>query len=194
MTAVAPVLGVLAGVCAVVNTIPYIRDIVRGTTRPHRGTWLVWAVLAIVVYESQRADGASWSLLMTGAQAMLTSLIFILAVRRGEGGLSATDALLTAMAAAGVVGWVISDEPIVATASVVVADLVAAAMMTPKTYRDPTSETLASFALASVGGALAAGAVASAEPALLMYPVYFCAVNAAIALLIHRRRAVLAAA
>jgi hypothetical protein len=67
-------------------------------------------------------------------------------------------------------------------------------MMTPKTYRDPTSETLASFALASIGGALAAGAAASNDPALLLYPVYFCAVNGAIALLIHRRRAVLAAA
>jgi ABC-type polysaccharide/polyol phosphate export permease len=191
---VAPVLGVLAGLCAVANAIPYIRDIVRGTTRPHRGTWLVWAVLATVVYGSQRADGASWSLLMTGAQAMLSGLIFILAVRHGEGGLSAADALLTAMAAAGVVGWVLCDDATVATASVVVADLLAAAMMTPKTYRDPTSETLASFALASVGGALAAGAAAAKEPALLVYPVYFCVVNGALALLIHHRRAVVAAA
>jgi hypothetical protein len=190
MAAVAPVLGVLAGVCAVANTLPYIRDIVRGRTRPHRGTWLVWAVLAVVVYESQRADGASWSLFMAGAQALLTSLVFLLAVRHGEGGLSVTDVLLTATAAAGVAGWIACDKPIVATASVVVA----AAMMTPKTYRDPGSETFASFALASIGGAFATAAVASADPALVMYPAYFCVVNAAIALLIHHRRAVLAAA
>jgi hypothetical protein len=194
MPDVAPVLGVLAGLAAVVNTIPYIRDIVRGTTRPHRGTWFVWAVLAIVVYGSQRADGASWSLIMAGAQALLTTLVFVLAVRRGEGGLSATEAAFTAMAAVGVIGWLVADEPIVATASVVAADLVAAAMMAPKTYRDPGSETLVSFALASVGGALAAGAVGTASLALLMYPIYFCVVNAAIALLIFRRRAVLAAA
>jgi len=192
MPDVAPVLGVLAGVTAVVNTIPYIRDIVRGTTRPHRGTWFVWAVLAIVVYGSQRADGASWSLIMAGAQAMLTTLVFVLAVRHGEGGVSPAEAIIVAAAACGVAGWIVADEPIVATASVVAADLLAAAMMTPKTYRDPGSETLSSFALASVGGALAAGAVGSATPALLMYPIYFCAVNAAIALLIHRRRTVLA--
>ena len=194
MPDVAPVLGVLAGLAAVVNTVPYIRDIVRGTTRPHRGTWFVWAVLAIVVYGSQRADGASWSLIMAGAQAMLTTLVFVLAVRHGEGGLSATDAAFTAMAAVGVIGWLVADEPIVATASVVAADLMAAAMMAPKTYRDPGSETLASFALASVGGALAAGAAGSTSLALLMYPIYFCVVNAAIALLIFRRRAVLTAA
>ena len=41
MTDVAPVLGVLAGLAGIGDTIPYVRDIVRGTTRPHRGTWLI---------------------------------------------------------------------------------------------------------------------------------------------------------
>jgi hypothetical protein len=65
-------------------------------------------------------------------------------------------------------------------------------MMVPKTYRDPESETLVTFAFASLGGALAAGAVGAIDLSLLLYPVYFCLVNAAIALLIHHRRAVLA--
>jgi hypothetical protein len=55
----APVFGVLAGVVGFVDTIPYVRDIVRGSTRPHRGTWFIWGMLAIVVCVSQRADGAS---------------------------------------------------------------------------------------------------------------------------------------
>lgn len=79
------VLGVLAGATSVANTVPYVRDVVRGTTRPHRGSWLIWAVTASVVYASQRADGASWSLIMAGAQAVLTAFVFLLAVRRGEG-------------------------------------------------------------------------------------------------------------
>ena len=53
----------------------------------------------------------------------------------------------------------VADAPIVATACVVGADAIGAAMMVPKTYRDPDSETLSTFALASLGGALAAGAV-----------------------------------
>ena len=190
----APLLGVLAALASVVNAIPYIRDTLRGTTRPHRATWLVWAVLAIVVCTSQRADGASWSLAMAAAQAVLTSAIFVLAIRRGEGGLSLPDVVVTAVALAGVIAWIGADEPMAATAAVVAADLLAAAMMCPKTYRDPRSETLASFALASLGGALAAGAVQTPDLALLLYPLYFCAVNAAIAILIGYRRGVLASA
>ncbi len=65
------------------------------------------------------ADGASWSLLMAGAQAVLTTLVFLLAIRRGEGGVSAGEMLLIAIAGAGVTGWLVADEPIVATACVV---------------------------------------------------------------------------
>jgi hypothetical protein len=191
VTEIIPVLGVLAGAIAVADTVPYVRDILRGTTRPHRGTWLIWGVLAIVVCLSQRDDGASWSLIMVGTQAVLTSLIFLLAIRRGEGGVSATELVMIALAGIGVIGWIVADEPIVATACVVAADLIGAAMMVPKTYRDPQSETLVTFALASLGGALAAGAVGVLDISLLLYPIYYCLVNGAIALLIHQRRCIL---
>jgi hypothetical protein len=187
--AFAPILGILAGVASVANTVPYVRDVVRGTTRPHRGSWLIWAVTASVVYASQRADGATWSLIMAGAQAVLTAFVFLLAIRRGEGGMGARDASLIVLAAAGVAGWIVVDEPLVATTCVIAADLIAAGLMVPKTYRDPSSETFATYALASVGGVLAAGAVGTGDPSLLLYPLYFCAINGAIALLIAQRRA-----
>jgi hypothetical protein len=193
MTELPALLGVLAGVAGVVNTLPYIGDTLRGTTRPHRGTWFVWALLAVVVCFSQRADGASWSLLMGAGQAVLTGVVFVLAVRRGEGSLRPAEALTLAVAAGGVLGWLLADEPLVATACVIVADLLAAAMMVPKAYRDPGSETLVSFAGAGLAGALAAAAVGAPDVSLLCYPVYFCLVNAGLAVLIHHRRAVLGA-
>jgi hypothetical protein len=193
MIELAPVLGLAAGAIGVADTIPYVRDTLRGVTRPHRGTWLIWGTLAIVVCLSQYADGASWSLIMAAVQAVLTTLIFILSIRRGEGGLSTVELVMIAIASGGVIGWIVADEPLVATACVVAADLIGAAMMVPKTWRDPGSETLVTFAFASLGGALAAGAVGAFDVSLLLYPVYYCLVNGAIALLIHQRRAVLGA-
>src|SRR3954454_10809743 len=189
MPELAPILGLLGGAVGVADTIPYVRDTVHGSTRPHRGTWLIWGVLAIVACASQHADGASWSLVMTGTQAILTGLVFLLAIRHGEGGLSAIDLAMIAVACAGVVGWLVAREPVVAVTCVIVADLVAAAMMTPKTCRDPHSETLAMYALASIGGALAAGAVGALDVSLLLYPVCYSLVNAAMALLIFVQRA-----
>jgi hypothetical protein len=190
VTEAAPFLGVLAGLVGVADTLPYIRDMLRGVTRPHRGTWLIWGVLAIVVCLSQHADGASWSLVMAGSQAVLTTIVFVLAIRRGEGGVSRLDALMIAVAVGGLSAWILADEPLVATVCVVAADSIGVALMVPKTYRDPDSETLVTFALSSLAGALAAAAVAQLDAALLLYPAYYCVANGAIALLIVHRRPV----
>jgi hypothetical protein len=194
VTVLAALLGVLAGLVGVFDTIPYLRDVLKGSTRPHRGTWLIWSALAVVVCLSQWADGASWSLIMLMTQAVLTTTVFAVAIVHGHGGTTIAELVLMTVAAVGVTGWLLSGEPLVATVCVVAADLIAAAMMVPKTYRDPGSETLATFVYASIGGALAAAAVGVADDAaitLLLYPIYYCLANGAIAVLIHRRRAVL---
>jgi hypothetical protein len=194
MIGVAPALGVLAGLLGVANMVPYVRDTIRGETRPHRGTWLIWGSLAIVVWLSQRADGASWSLMLASGQVVLNSIVVLLAIRRGEGGMSAPEAAMLGVAGGGVIGWIVADQPIVAIACVIAADLVATALMAPKTYRDPGSETLVTYVGASVAGALAAGAVGALDVSLLLYPVYYCLVNIAIAILINHRRGALAGA
>jgi hypothetical protein len=190
MSGIALILGVLAGLVGIAGMTPYIRDTVRRSTRPHRGTWMIWGVLAIAVCMSQRADGASWSLVMAGTQVVLNALVIILAIRLGTGAVSAADTVLITIAGVGVAGWLIAGEPIVATACVVAADLIATGMMVPKTWRDPDSETLSTFASASLVGALAAGSVGALEPSLLLYPLYYCVANGALALLISNRRAV----
>ena len=183
-----PVLGLAAALVGIADTIPYVRDTLRGGTLPHRGAWLIWSLLSVLVFLSQRADGASWSLAAAGTQVALNGLVFALAARRGVGGASIGDRIVLAIAAGGALGWVIADAPFVATACVVAADLLALAMMVPKTYRDPGSETLATFALASVSGALATLAVGSADLALVTYPLYLTVANLGLAVLIHQRR------
>jgi hypothetical protein len=189
MNELAPVLGVLGGLAGIASTVPYVRDTVRGITRPHQGSWLIWGVLAIIACLSQRADGASWSVLMTATQAILTGFVFLLAIRYGQGGITPAELFLIALAGTGIVGWILSRDAVVALGCVVAADLIAFAMMMPKVHRDPGSETLSTYALASLGGALAAGAVSQPDASMLIYPAYYCLVNATTALLIHRRRA-----
>lgn len=175
-----------AALVGVVGTLPYARDTLRQVTRPHLGTWLVWSLLAVVAFLAQRADGASWSALMCGAQALMNVGVFALAVRHGTGVVTVADRLLLLLAAAGVAGWIVAGDPLIATGCVVAADLIAVAMMVPKSWCDPGSETLATFAVASLSGAFAAGAAGTAS--LLVYPVYYCLVNAGVAMMLWSRR------
>lgn len=182
------VFGSLAGVTSAVDAAPYIRDVIGRTTRPHRGTWLIWSVLSITAFWSQVAAGAAWSIVMIAADAILTSVIFTLSIRRGVGGVSPSDTTVLAIAAVGVVAWAVSSTPIIATTFVVFADTLAIGLMLPKTWRDPTSETVALYALASISGVLSAPAVGALDPALLLFPVYFAIANAFLATVIVARR------
>jgi hypothetical protein len=181
------VFGLLAGVTSVVDAAPYIRDVIERTTQPHRGTWLIWSVLSMTALWSQVAAGAAWSIVMIAADAVLTSLIFALSIRRGVGGLSSPDMTVIAIAAVGVVAWAISSTPIIATIFVVFADTLAIGLMLPKTWRDPASETAALYVLASVSGVLSAMAVGALDPSLLLFPVYFAIANAFLATVIVAR-------
>ena len=182
------VFGLVGGALGVVGSVPYLRNTLRRTTVPHRGTWLIWGVIEVVALEAQRAGGAGWTLVPLAAQALGTCLVFVLSIRLGSGGLSRVELALIGLAGAGVVGWLVVDEPLIATACVIVADLVAALMMLPKAWSDPGTETISTFAIAGLGGAMAAGSVGSASLALLAYPVYFMLVNAALAAVIGYRR------
>ena len=122
---------------------------------------------------------------LAAAQAVLTSLVFLLAIRRGEGGVSARDRVVIAIAGCGVIGWMIADEPIVATACVVAADLIAALHDDPEDLPRPRLGDARDVRLREPRRLLAAGAVGTPDLSLLLYPVYFALVNGAIAILIH---------
>lgn len=187
----ARVSALLAAVLAVVGTVPYVLDTVRRSTVPHRGSWLVWSVLGVVAVESQRADGARWSLLPLAVQALGTCVVLLLSIRLGSGGLSGTEIGLLLLAGVGIVGWRTADEPVIATGCVILADLIGALLMTPKAWCDPSSETCSLFVMASLGGAATAGAVGVMAAPLLIYPAYFCLINGSLAAMIALRRAML---
>jgi hypothetical protein len=186
--------GVFAGILQLVATAPYVRDIVRGTTKPQRATWAIWATLSFVVLASQWASGATWSLTLTIGQALSCGTVLALSLRHGVGGVTRLELALLGLAGLGVAGWLLIDDPVVATCSVVVADIVAVALMLPKTYRDPGSETLATYAIGVASTLFALAAVGSTAASLLIYPVYILFADGAVAAVILRRRRALALA
>jgi hypothetical protein len=173
---------------SLVGTALYLRDIRRGTTTPHRGSWLVWGVIAVIAAAAHEADGGHWGLVVLVVQALTTLAVLAVAARCGVGGITAGNALMLAVAGAGVLGWITLEDPTAAAACAAIADGAGLAAIVPKIWADPHSETMSTYALAGASGLLTVAAVASADPALLLFPVYFCLANTATAQLIALRR------
>jgi hypothetical protein len=184
-----PIAGIGAALLSVCGTLPYLRDVRAGRTRPHCGTWAIWGAIGIVGTAAQGAEGWQWSLAMVGAQTMTTLAVLALALRRGVRSVSTTNVAMAAFAAAGIAGWALSSDPRSATCCVVVADAIGVAMMLPKTWTDPYGETLTTFSVATVSGGLGIVAVGAVDPVLMMLPGYLCLANGVVAgLIVVRRR------
>jgi hypothetical protein len=171
------VLGIISGILGFICIAPYIRDIYKKTTKPERASWLIWTILGGISFFSQLAKGASNSLWMTGANTLAVAVVFILAIRYGEGGLASRDIKALLVALLGLVAWYFTKEPAFALIIVILVDASGAILTILKAYEDPGSETMSTWFLSGLGGLVAAFAVGSFDWILLSYPIYICLAN-----------------
>lgn len=180
-----PALGILAGLVSTVSYVFYIHDMVYGATRPERASWLIWLVLNIISLTAQIAEGGKWSLLMTLAHTLGLSTVLVLSIKFGYGGLKRRDVIGLGIAALGLVGWALTNNPIVALLFVVGVNIVGNVLTLYKTYYRPESETLIAWCLDCAGAMLAVLAVGALNPALLIMPVYTVLATAAVVITIY---------
>lgn len=172
--------GYLSGVAILLSFAPYIRDIFRGRTKPQTTSWLLWAILGTISFFSQLAKGASYSLVMTGVQAIGDLFIFIIATKYGWGGLKRRDivALLGVGLALGL--WYLTKDAAIALIIVIFIDGTGAVLTAVKSYQHPDTETVSAWWLTFVGGLLASLAVGKLNFILLAFPLYTVMANLAI--------------
>lgn len=182
--------GYLSGLFIFLGTIPYIRDIFLGKTKPQRATWFIYTVLGSISFFSQLAKGATFSLWLPGVDTFSIVIIFVLSLRYGVGGFSKKDYIALLIAAIGLVVWYFTQEAAVALYLVIGIDAIGTYLTLDKTYKDPMSETVSAWVLSSVAGFFSMLAVGSFNIVLLSYPFYlFVACGAIpIAIALGKRR------
>ena len=76
-----PVGGVVSGVVG--RQRPSVRPRHRARQRPARGaSWFIWIVLTVILFVTQAAEGATWSLFLPGAAVLETAVVFALSLRK----------------------------------------------------------------------------------------------------------------
>src|SRR6185312_5470434 len=135
------VLGAVAGLIAAFAVVPYIKDILHGTTRPNIFSFTLWAILVFISIFAQFSAGASWSLLLLiGDFLGTTSIVVLCLFGYGYGKYGRLEWICTALAVLAVVSWQLTDQPILAIVFAVLADAMASIPTIVKAYKDPWSE------------------------------------------------------
>lgn len=47
------IIGMITVILGIVGYIPYLRDVLRGKTKPHVYTWFVWGLITLIIFALQ---------------------------------------------------------------------------------------------------------------------------------------------
>ncbi len=178
---------VLSVLITITSVIPYIRDILKGTTRPNIASWITWTLLTLVATIAEFAAGEYVTAIFTSAAVIETLLVVILGLKYGYAKYSRFDAICQIGALSGFIFWFLFNSPAAAVIAVVTIDLIGALPTVRHSWLKPDEETWLTFAMAGIGGLLAIFALTTYNWTSLTYAVYIVLINAVITFVIIYR-------
>lgn len=171
------ILLIAAGLITIASVVPYIRDILKGETKPNIVSWLTWTILTGIATIAEFAAGEYRTAIFTSTAVVETSLIVILGLRYGYAKWSRFDTVCQIGALSGFFFWWLFNSPAAAVIATVTIDFIGALPTIRHSYISPHEETWPTFAMAGIGGALALFAITSYNWTSMTYAVYIVFIN-----------------
>jgi hypothetical protein len=151
-------------------------------------SWGIWTGLGILGAVSTTFAGGGASVIALYTAAALTLLVFVVALRQHDWRISRSEWWPVFPAAAGLIVWIVSQDPLAATIGVVVADSSGGWPTLRKTWCEPNSEPPLVWAIDAFAFLLGCLSVSSFTLAAMLYPVYLTLTCALIAFIAWLRR------
>jgi hypothetical protein len=182
---------VLLGLIAtLIGGFSYIRGTLRGTTKPNRVSWLLWAAVPMIATFAGLADGATWALLPVFMAGFIPFLIFLFsfANKNAYWKLNTLDYACGAFSIFALLFWALTSEARIAIIFAIIADALASVPTIVKAWRNPETESGGPFfggTVSQLTGLVAAQTWAFTE---VGFTIYLISINAIILFSIYRRK------
>ncbi|MDB5195278.1 MAG: hypothetical protein JWO84_462 [Parcubacteria group bacterium] len=172
--------GIAAGILSFVAYPVYIRDILRGETKPSKVTWWVLAFLNAALTASYYASGARDTIWIPISYTLGFSVVAFLSLKYGEGNWEKSDWICLTGAAVSLFLWWFLQSAEVALYLIIITDFIGLVPTIYKTYKRPWTESRLSWSIALIASALNVIAIEDWSPAISFYPFYVVITNALI--------------
>ncbi len=185
---------ILSSVAFSSSIVPYVIEILRGTTKPRVVSWFTWSVLAVIASAASFSDHQVPAGVLLGISAVATMLVVVLSLlKRGDRSFERIDGICLFGALVGLGLWWIFDSPAVAVVATISIDLVGCVPTLLHSWQKPHEETTSTFLLAAIGGFFTLLAAGDLRVTSIAYPLYIVVADAAVAAIIvwspHRKLA-----
>lgn len=167
------ILGIIAGIIALLAYIVYIISIFKGGSKPNRATWWIWAFMGLILALSYDLSGASNTVWVPYVEFLGPFSIALLSLKYGEGGLgNKTDLICLLGAIVSIILWVIFNNPVIALVTNLAIDSFAIVPTIKKSYLRPEGEDFWAWFGTGLADTLNLFAVERFTFAILVYPIY----------------------
>ena len=186
------ILGLVTVALGVIAYVPYIKDTVKGRTKPHVYTWFVWGLVTLVIFALQLTNGAqagSWVTLVVG---LLSLLICILGLQQGDRDITKSDTCFFVAALCALGLWLLADQAVVSMILLVSIGMLGFVPTVRKSWNRPHTETVSTYALNSIRHFLSFFALSQYSIVTWLFPVSWTIANGLFALSILVRRKIVA--
>ncbi|OGD60782.1 hypothetical protein A3I57_03830 [Candidatus Beckwithbacteria bacterium RIFCSPLOWO2_02_FULL_47_23] len=189
MPEIKTIISLFAVLLSIVGYIPYLRDTVKGKTKPHVYSWFIWTLLTGIVYGLQVGSGAGVGSWVTLAVTIIGFVVFLFGMYNGEKDITATDSVFFILSLVALFLWLIAKQPILSVILVSLIDMLGFAPTIRKSWNKPYSETLFTYELGAFRHGLSFFALQNYNIVTWLYPITWALANALFSgMLILRRR------
>lgn len=180
---------ILGAVIGSIGIAFYLRDTLRGVTRPNRVTWLMWSVAPLLAFAVEVHEGVGLQSLLTFTVGFLPLLVFVSSFhnRHGYWRIGALDYLCGVVSALGLAVWLATRHGTVAIAASIASDALAALPTLLKSWRDPDSESVSAYLSSAVNAAITLLTITTWTTAYAAFPIYICGISTVETLLVGGR-------
>lgn len=182
---------VIAGaLIQLVGALVYARATWRGTARPNRVTWALWALAPLIGTAAAVVDGVGIAILPVFMAGFGPLIVFVVSLRNREAywTLGRFDYACGAFSLAALFVWAMTHEPMTAIALAIVADGLAALPTLKKSWSAPESESVSVYAATILSAGFGMWAVGEWRPEAYAFGAYLILINIAIVAALYRSR------
>lgn len=164
----------LGAVLNIIGSVGYIRDTLRGRTKPNRVSFSLWALAPLIAFVAEIKQGVGIQSLMTFMVGFGPLLILIasFANKKSLWQLSRFDYFCGVLSLLGLLMWAITRHGNIAIAFSIMSDGLAALPTIVKSWKDPSSENGVLFLLGAISAGITLLTIRHWDFAHYGFPIY----------------------
>jgi hypothetical protein len=165
-------LSVIAIIITIGSFMPYLLSILRGQTKPHVFSWIIWSITTLVVFLAQLSDKGGAGAWPIGVSGIITIIVAWLAYRnKGDISITRSDWLFLISALSALPFWYLTADPFWAVLILTTVDMLGFGPTLRKAYHSPHDEQALFYFLFAIRNVIAIFALENYSATTLLFPV-----------------------